>query len=191
MREFRRQIPFAASLAINNTLFTLLNRHKRVLDTHIEGGPTRFTRGGFRVKKSRKTNLIGTFYIEQQRWNYLQRIIRGSIGQRRLVPVPVPGIVNRHGNLPQNYVRTRRNKKNFFYGRPQGRGGSRRPFGLYRRVNEGGRRRLVRHAAWYSNIEHGVHYPYFDVTRRIVDREFPIAMRAALAHAISTAKSKA
>jgi hypothetical protein len=174
---YKNQLPFAASVALNNTARQVQQAYKAETSRSFLK-PVAFTRNAFRYDKSNKRDLVATVYPSkdrpylstqisggQRRWKDYEGLIRGlaaSSGNplptnRKLIPTAIAqnaaGNPKRRlfGELQSRLSPTDRG--GYMIGTP--RGGNRQP-GVYRRS----RARLV---------------PYFLVTDRepTYDRRFP------------------
>ena len=84
----KKQIPFATSVAINNTLFQLKAEQSKQMDKKLDR-PTPFTKRGFIIKKSKKSILVGVLLMKDIVANYMQFQIEGGVrstGKR--IPIP-------------------------------------------------------------------------------------------------------
>lgn len=106
---FKRQIPYAAFLALNDTAYHTSQdvRSKLMTPKYIQGGPVAFTKRGIRYKKAKdKHNLSALIYIPDEQWKYLMWLVRG--GDKRWlrssagIGVPISENVkfNKFGNIP-------------------------------------------------------------------------------------------
>lgn len=97
----KKQIPFAASQAINNTLFGLRKEMAKQTVKKLDR-PVPFTQRGFLVEKSKKTNLVGILKIKPEVAQYLKFQIDGGIRSRaKKIPVPIVKNkrLNKYGNI--------------------------------------------------------------------------------------------
>ena len=97
----KKQIPFATSVAINNTLFDLKKEMSKQMDKKLDR-PTPFTKRGFLIKKAKKNLLIGILLMKDVVASYMHYQIEGgtrSTGK----PIPVPyqpnARLNKFGNI--------------------------------------------------------------------------------------------
>jgi hypothetical protein len=178
----KKQIPFAASVAINATA----KRTKDGLDgstkQHMDR-PSPFSRKPTLFTKSSKRNLSAHVYVKARQLDYLQYIIEGKSESGSQVPTGAR--LNKFGSIGRNYVKTKSSKPNFFSGVP--RGGD-RPAGLYQRLGGKRSRKLKQHVVYKSSIRHRKVWPFHKIGQKIVDRHFKREMDKALAYAIRTAK---
>jgi len=111
----RKQIPFAASQAINDVAF----QSRRALQVNAEkqlDNPTPFTLRGFAVQRSNKRNLVGYVYVNKIQEQYLQFQIEGGIRKDKEVGrvlVPVNARLNKYGNIPGKKTGVVKQKKRF------------------------------------------------------------------------------
>jgi len=99
----RKQVPFAASVALNKTAEQVKTGIERQLKKDIDR-PTPFTQKAFKVNRSTKTRLISSVEIKPIQAKYLRYQIEG--GSRRgtkdsPVIIPRKGQQNKYGNLPR------------------------------------------------------------------------------------------
>jgi len=131
------QVPFATSVALNETLKKTRNHIKSVMDNHIEGGATGFTKRGMRIYPTHKYDMNGaiTFFAlygdPSKSRDYMQELMYGGVKKAKRSKLPEPAIDNlrqhagsmftARGNISQKlYSRTRgKNDKVFFRGIPK------------------------------------------------------------------------
>lgn len=58
-----KQVPFAASKALNNTAFAVNAGIKQEMQSVFKGGPSQFAERSFRVEKSNKSNLVASVVL--------------------------------------------------------------------------------------------------------------------------------
>lgn len=141
--EWRDQIPFTMSHAINRTLIASRKEQQDAMDKYIEGGPTRFTRSSIRYKSSTKRNLVGTLYYHKDA-PYMKTIIDGGVVKAKKVKLsePVNVRLDKYGNIPSGrgknkYTARAKADKRFFFGIPKGYSGEDYR-GIWRRYGKGG-----------------------------------------------------
>ena len=105
----KRQVPYAAYLALNETVFkaSMDVRNKVFTAKYIEGGPVPFTKRGVQYRKAKsKRELIAWIFIPDNQWKYMQYVIEGGIKKwgrsRHGIGVPIYENVrfNKYGNIP-------------------------------------------------------------------------------------------
>lgn len=189
----RKQIPFAASRAINDTAFDMMREQKRQMPRYMDR-PTKWTINGVRVQKADKRNLTGGIYITQDRWKYLQFAIEGGIA-KGLRNVPVNAPLNQYGAMRRNYLKRVLARPDYFSGVPKGHPGA--PAGVWQRAGRrGGARRgsfkgraSIRLMAMYINgAAYKRIYPYQKIGEDVARKVFPSYFKKAIQHALKTAK---
>lgn len=103
IKKHRQEIPFAASQALNSTIFRVQKLEKLKAKKEIDR-PIPFTMRGFRVRKATKNKLESMMYIAPIQWSYLQHIIvqrstRRAKGKFIGVPYPKNTRFNEYGNV--------------------------------------------------------------------------------------------
>ncbi|MFC4699378.1 hypothetical protein ACFO4O_04295 [Glaciecola siphonariae] len=103
----KKQLPFAASVALNNTAVDVKKGVERQLQQDIDK-PTPFTQKAFAIHRSSKSRLMSAVYIKPIQAAYLKPQI---LGGRRVAakgkPILIPGNATRkdkHGNLPRGKI---------------------------------------------------------------------------------------
>ena len=97
----KKQIPFATSVAINNTLFDLKKEMAKQMDKKLDR-PTPFTKRGFFINKAKKNLLVGVLLMKDIVANYMQYQIEGgtrNTGKRIPVPYQPNARLNKFGNI--------------------------------------------------------------------------------------------
>ena len=97
----KKQIPFATSVAINNTLFDLKKEMAKQMDKKLDR-PTPFTKRGFFINKAKKNLLVGVLLMKDIVANYMQYQIEGgtrTTGKRIPVPYKPNARLNKFGNI--------------------------------------------------------------------------------------------
>ena len=97
----KKQIPFATSVAINNTLFDLKKEMAKQMDKKLDR-PTPFTKRGFFINKAKKNLLVGVLLMKDIVASYMHYQVEG--GTRTTgKPIPVPyqpnARLNKFGNI--------------------------------------------------------------------------------------------
>lgn len=129
----KKQIPFAASQALNDTAFHLTMYYKKKSNQVFEGGATRYTQAGFRYDKSKKTDLTATVYVNEDtkgtsnRAEYMEKQIDGGVRLPNKDAIVVPNKRNYteatypSGNITKGQMnKLFRDKKKYFFGIPKG-----------------------------------------------------------------------
>ena len=157
----KRQVPFAAHLALNESVFKGSVSVKKALPYFIEGGPVPFTARGIQYRRSKsKRDLTASIFIPDAQWKYMRWIVDGGRKQwnksRHGIGKPLYANVrfNKYGNIPgrkrkEKVWRTMLNQLGGTQGVPQGRLGKNEfigtvgeTTGLWKRLGKGGRTKL-------------------------------------------------
>ena len=128
----RKQIPFAASVALNETAFGLQKEIKRQMPRKLDR-PTPWTIAGVRVQKSKKTDLEAIVYMagakglkgeSADRNKYMQYQVYGGTRMPKKSKIPVPYQknlkTNKYGNLPRNKIKGLTARPDVFVGNVKG-----------------------------------------------------------------------
>ena len=125
LKPILRQVPFVVAKTINDTLFGARKNQLMMMNKHIDGGPTRWTKSGLLYSKATRSKLSGEIYFKADR-PYMRDIIEGGTvtphkGNIRLI-APVKGNIkpNRYGNLARNKIDQLDKRRNYFVGLPGG-----------------------------------------------------------------------
>ena len=177
----RKQIPFAASQAINDTA---LDAQKAVKVQAVKklDRPTRSTVNSFRVKRSTKRNLAGEVFVLPWAWAYLRYQIDG--GTRRAsgagTGVPVNARLNKFGNIPGRKKGLIKKKKQYI---ATIRGIS----GVWERTGRGGKTiKLI--TVFKKTVNYSKRFAFRKVVVGVVKNKFNKHMSRRLQFALSTAR---
>jgi hypothetical protein len=139
----RNQVPFATSVALNETAADVAKNATRGLARRLDR-PTRFTLRAFSIWRSTRRRLAARVFAKDRQASYLA--IQEEGGERtptgRALVVPVAIRKDRHGNIPRRGVKAALARPDTFSGAP-GRGKG----GIFQRIKGGGLRLLVSYAA--------------------------------------------
>ena len=123
----KKQIPFAAAQALNDTAFGLKKAMSNKADKTFEGGARPFTKRGFLVEKADKRNLVAELYIEKRRAEYMDKEIEGGVRRPKKDAITIAnannykGALTKAGNIrPTTIKRFKNNEKKYFFGKPKG-----------------------------------------------------------------------
>lgn len=94
----KKQIPFAASQAINSTLFDARPAMQKQMEQQLDR-PTPFTIRGIRVEKATKRSMRGKIYITPVVWEYLQWQVKGGAKRGGNVVPLASKKLNKYGNI--------------------------------------------------------------------------------------------
>lgn len=128
----RKQIPFATSVALNDTAFGLQKEIKRQMPQKLDR-PTPWTISGVQVKKSTKKNLTAVVYMagadglpkqNADRNKYIKYQVNGGTRTPKKSKIPVPYTknmkLNKYGNMPRNKVKSLVARPDVFVGNVKG-----------------------------------------------------------------------
>jgi len=100
-----KQVPYAAFLALKDTVFKTARDVKKALPYFIQGGPVAFTARGVQFKKPpNKHTLHAEVFIPDEQWKYMQWVIDGGVKKwnrsEHGISMPVNVKFNKYGNIP-------------------------------------------------------------------------------------------
>lgn len=192
-RVQRKQIPFAASNALNDTAFDVQRTEKQEAPRRLDR-PTRFTISGFRVRKSSKRTLHARVFIPPTQWGYMRYAVEGGTAPGTS-NVPVNAPLNQYGSMRRNYLRNQLSRKDVFSGKPRGHHGA--PAGVWQRIGRSGGQRkgsfkgrasLKLLAAYKTGVNYRARFPFGPIAERRIRQVFTGNMRRQLRRALATAK---
>lgn len=136
----RKQLPFAASLALNQTVLDIKGNTERRLTKDLDR-PTPFTKRGIFTTRSTKRNLVAEVGFKNIQAKYLRWQQDGGTRypKGRAIVVPVASVVgfkrNKYGNMTRNAVKRALNDPRNFSGTVKG------VAGIWRRPKRGKQRK--------------------------------------------------
>ena len=127
----RRQLPFATSIALNDTAEDVRKNETKRLNKTFDR-PTPFTRKAFGVRKSTKRRLEARVFAKPIQAKYLSIQEEGGTTKpkKRAFVVPEKIRTNKYGNIPKGSVKRNLANQKVFSGTPKGAG---RGAGIYKR----------------------------------------------------------
>ena len=120
-KQYRRQIPFVTSRALNSSAFDARSAVQKALPKFLDR-PNPFTIKGVQVGKSTKKKLIAAVGFASKTFGklprnagtapaeYMKRLITGGVRKKKTnrgIPVPVNARLNKFGNLSRNYLKNK------------------------------------------------------------------------------------
>ena len=184
----KKQIPFAAKNAIDDTLYGLQQEEKKEIVRQLDR-PTPFTVKGIQYQKVKsKKDLMGLLFIPENRYKYLKFQIEGGLRRpaNRAIGIGVSKLRrNKYGNLPRKRITALLSEPGTFSGEING------VAGIWKIPKEGKR---VKNKApkllvlWATTATYSKRFDYYSVGNKYVKRNFKQNMEEALRYAISTAK---
>lgn len=138
----QKQMPFAASKAINDTAKDAQNAVRAQMQKKLDR-PTPFTLNATGVKRATKTRLKATIFIKDIQAQYLQYQIAGGTRSPKDKSIPIPRDIklNKYGNIPGmrggKKIAALLNKPNTFMGTVRGQSG------VWQRTNKNKKLKLL------------------------------------------------
>ena len=189
----RKQIPYATSVALNQTAFDVRTSLQRLLPRFIDR-PTPSIKNSVQVEQSKKQNLVATVGFvgkgfRRTKWNTSPAVIMGKHitggtrkPKKRAIAVPVSLKKNQYGNIQRNKVtKLLADKDKYFSGVPKGRTNA----GIYERQKKG----LKMLVAWEDKANYqGGRFPFRRIATNTVNKRYKKRFNAALKNALLTAK---
>jgi hypothetical protein len=211
--QLDRQLPFAASVALNRTAYQVQQQanYATVRYFNKDGPPNAFTQRAFRYERSSKANLTAVVGAGPAQSRYLRFGIQGgtrpakgferkflsNITKTRQVPdgtqlAPTSKVRRTSsGSVSLATIRTISRGMNstrggFFYGVPRGAGKNvGRPLGIYRRSRE---QLFPYFLALPTRASYNAIFPLEEIAAAKVREVFPSLLSAALDQAMATAR---
>lgn len=182
-----KQIPFATSLAINETLEDVQKNETKRL-TRVFDRPTPFTKRAYARKRASKRRLSGSVFAKDAQAEYLRIQEKGGarLPKRRALVVPSGIRLNKFGNMARGSVARAIADPRVFSGAPNGR--SKAAAGLYRRMGKGGRGRLRKLATWTPRARYPRRLNFIASARKTAEKRLPIHMERSFRRAMQTAR---
>ena len=180
-RVQKKQVPFATSVALNNTAKYVVEKEKQEAKKKLDE-PTPFTLRGFRVRRSNKRNLEAAVYIAPIQAKYLLPHIKGGRQIKKSQVTPKNLRLNKYGNIPG--LRTGKIKKllqkpNVFAAEIRG------VKGIWQRDKKGGLKLLVASA---ERITYKKQFAFYGVAARHASNRFAPEFYKALRRALASAR---
>jgi hypothetical protein len=190
--DLQRQVPFAASRAINELAFDAREMIKNEMDNYYDGGAVRYTKNAIYSTKSNKRKLIAKVYVggnDDHRIKYVLNTIYGGTAtpRKKALTEPIMGRVRLTGvgrNIPKGAIGRLKNKKNHFITEP----GSKIKQGLYRRVKRGKQVKLEMLVSFDPSKQHKITFPAPKLAEAYVKKNFNKIFGKYLAQAIASRK---
>jgi hypothetical protein len=179
------QVPFATSLALNDTAEAIRKNTDKALDRRLDR-PTPFTRRGLMVLRSSKRRLSAAVLFRDIQARYLAWVERGGDRPPKAKAIPVPVAIDRDrfGNMRRGAVKRTAGRPDVFAGRP---GGGRLAPGLWQRTGKGGTglRLLV---AFEAVARYAPRLGFAEDAAKTARAFMPVAWERAMRRAIETAR---
>jgi len=185
-KDFKRQIPFATSMALNNTAFKVREHIQEKLP-QVFDRPTPFTKKGVVVSKSKKRHLVASVFFKENRADYLQFPVFGKTKRPKRAALTVYAKnakqKDKFGNIRASRLqRINADDKRFFAGVPKGHPDL--PGGIYERYAGNKRIRMVAH--YTERADYSKQFDFFRFAERSAKQHFDREFRKAFAKAVAT-----
>lgn len=181
----QKQMPFAASLALNETAQDAKNAVTKQIEKKLDR-PTRFTLNAVGVRRASKRNLKATVFIKDIQAEYLQYAIEGGTRKPKDKALVVPRDIrlNKYGNIPGlrggKKIAALLNKPNTFMGTIKGQSG------IWQRTNKNKRLKLL--LAFEDKIEYRKRLDFHKIVAGVAKNRLQRNLKRALEHAVRTAR---
>jgi hypothetical protein len=190
--RMRKQVPFAASRAINEMAFDTREMVKDLMGKTYEGGAVNYTKNAIYSSKSTKRDLSAFVYVggtDQHRINYVLNTIMGGTAPKRSKAQFSPNkkivrLTKVGHNMPRGYVKRNVAKEGHFILHA----GKGKPGGLYRRVKDGKGTKLELLVAFDDNQVNKASLPAKSASAAFVKKHFNSIFFRMLRQAMATAK---
>lgn len=176
----RKQLPFAAALALNDTAKLVQREMTAALPT-IFDRPTPFTMRGIGIKPARKDDLVAEVFVKDIQAKYLKLEETGGerLPEKTALVMPVDIALNPYGNMTKRALQNMKARGSVFVGKVHGAGG------FWMRVPGRGLRLL---AAFRPKAAYKPRFHYQQRVAGIVGANFARLLDDALAKALATAR---
>ncbi len=200
--ELRRdQVPFATSLALNNTGKAVQSAQQETIRRNFKIRRTWVLQGVKIARFSTKARLVVTIMIDRAR-DFLDKFEEGGIKRPRGKHLAIPNEVRRtksdivgKAQRPRSFgfvffgrgtkaTIYKGNRRTFLMAKPDGSGG------IFQRVGRRGGSRLKKLYSFTRDARIAPMLHFHDVARRVVSRVFPEEFRKAFAQALATARRR-
>lgn len=183
----QKDLPFAISKGINDTLFLVKRKINKDMDAVFRGGATPFTKKGLLYQKSNKENLTGIMYLDSSQYKYLKYQMDGGVRTQSdgFVPIPYRNRVSltKFGNLRRDQVKKLLNSKANKLLTING------VRGIYKTFKDKSKRPQLLVALQQKSVTYDKKkFKYFDLVNSAAKQYFKKSMEKAAAYAIRTSK---
>jgi len=187
----RKQVPFATSVALNDTAFGLQKEIKRQMPKKLDR-PTPWTISGVQVKKSTKKKLVAVVYMagadglpkqNADRNKYMKYQVNGGTRTPKKSKIPVPYTknmrLNKYGNMPRNKIKSLVAKPDVFVGNVKG------VEGIWQRTRNSGIKLMV---GFEDTATYRGRFPFNRIGEGFSLNKFTPNFTRALTRALATAR---
>ena len=189
IKDLRRQVPFAASKALNSVAFDIQRELKKQTPKYVDR-PQPFTIKGIVVQKSHKKDLEALIEFKRDRAKYMDFLIAGGTRKAfagRALAVPTANAKpNKYGNQPRHRLAKFLAQPNkYFSGVPKG---SNVAPGVFKRVQRN--HKLVKMFSWETSTKYKPQFPFDEIAEKKFAKLWKPALLKELNEAIRTADKK-
>ncbi len=197
--DFKRQVPFAASRAINELAFEARNYLKIEMGNYYDGGAVTYTKNSIYSTKSNKRNLVAKVYVggnDQHRIRYVLNTIHGgtALPRKKALTEPISKSIRLTkvgNNIPKGYIDRALQKPGYFIHRQTTKKGKKQktamPSGLYKRKTKKAYPiQLI--VKFDPSSQHKPVFPAMDLSETFVMKRFNKIFGKHLAQAIASRK---
>jgi hypothetical protein len=183
----RRQLPFAAALALNDTAAQVKTATERGLERDFDR-PTAFTRRSLYLRRASKARLEAEVGAKSIQAGYLKYQVAGGVRRPRgrAIVVPVNQRRNAYGNMPKGAVRRALSSGRAFSGRAG------KTAGVFQRPSKAASRRghgrLKLLVAYESKVRYRPRLRFYDTANKSARGAFRPAFLRRLQEALRTAR---
>lgn len=176
----KKQIPFAASLAINDVAFQGRKTEAMAMRRYVDR-PTPFSQKGFKVTRANKSTMKGSIEVMPNRWKYIKHVVLGGAATRPGAGHAIPinrALENKYGSLPRNKARNLLRQKQHFAITKNGKDY------IFKRQGKSIQAQLH----FERTTKHKAKYPLWKMTKAMIARDFPKSFNKRMAYALRTAR---
>jgi hypothetical protein len=172
----KKQMPFAAATAINDTLKQVVKAEQMQIVKRLDR-PTPFTVKAFKIKWAKKHALHGEVIIKPLQWKYLKYQVEGGTRTGRIGVPTANAKLNKYGNIPGRRKGLIRNKKQYMTdsGVWEKSGGKRNP-----------KAKLI--VAFVSSVTYNKRFPFKKIADGVARSQFQKNFKRSIKRAIATAR---
>ena len=187
----KKQIPFAAANAINNTLFDIQKAEKAQMPKKLDR-PTPFTLKAFKINKAKKSMLVGDIHVMPAKYKYLKYQIEGGTRTGNIGVPTKHAKLNKYGNIP-NRKRGLIKNKNQFIGKINNvsgvwERGHYNKSGSFTSKGKSASTALKLIVAFENTVNYKKKFPFFKIADGVARKKFQRNMRLSLSRAERTAR---
>ena len=180
----KKQIPYAISVALNNTAKDAQDSLTKELINRLKS-PIPFTQRAIGIKRSSKANNVAEVFVKDIQAQYLKHHYFGTTRQPKGKAIATPTRdmkLNKYGNMTKSKVKKLLQSDNYFSGVVKGAGGERR--GVFRKYKSGKVRQVL---LWKDEQKYDKLLDFKGTVEKVVKRRFNKHFDSAWTYALRTA----